>query len=140
VVRQSPLIAVVGAFLVAVVVVGCAGVRSKASQEEQAHIEATTEQARSDRCEGTRTFKKSWGLITTNDIPGCPYGGLLIGTDGREDLQGRLGKDEIHGLGGRDYIEGGGGNDIIYGGPGDDACYRAIGPRTSSTGGWQRFL
>jgi hypothetical protein len=32
------------------------------------------------------------------------------------------------------------GNDIIYGGPGDDSPLWAEGARTSSTGGWQRFL
>jgi uncharacterized protein YceK len=136
VIRQSYLIAVVGAFLIGcavlLLVAGCAGVRSEASQkEEQSHTEATTEQTHSSgaassegaRCERTRTIKrKNWGLITTNDVPGCPNkGGLLSGTDGRDDLDGKDGDDEIHGLGGRDYIDGGGGSDVIYGGPGADA-------------------
>jgi Ca2+-binding RTX toxin-like protein len=107
------------------VVAGCAGVRSETSkQEEQGHTEATaSEQARcSDAVEGTRTIKKNWGLITTNDVPGVPNkGGLLCGTDNSDDLDGKDGDDEIHGLGGRDYIDGGNGTDVIYAGPGDDA-------------------
>jgi RTX calcium-binding nonapeptide repeat (4 copies) len=138
VIRQAHLIAVVGAFLVAVVVVGCAGVHSEAPQkEEQGHTEATTEQTHSSgaaaseeaRCEGTRTYKepglpgpghaRSW-LITTNDVPGCPKGGLLSGTDKADKLDGKKGDDEIHSLDGIDEIYGGDGNDVIYGGPGDD--------------------
>src|SRR5918994_6693532 len=65
VIRQSHFIAVVGAFLIAVVVVGCAGVRSEAPQEDkQGQTEATETEARSPeatteeaRCEGTRTIK-----------------------------------------------------------------------------------
>jgi RTX calcium-binding nonapeptide repeat (4 copies) len=136
VIRQSHLIAVVGVFLMGcaflLLVGGCAGVRSEAPQKE--------EQARSDRCEGTRTIKKSWGLITTNDVPGCPKGGLLSGTDKADDLAGEDGDDEIHGLGAGDYIWGGLGNDVIYGGPasddinildgdeGDDVLYGDDGP------------
>jgi hypothetical protein len=127
---------VVGAFLigcaVALVVVGCAGVRSEAPQQEQGRTEATTkEQARSPeataseegRCGETRTFqmKGGGGLFTTNDVPGCPTGGLLSGTDGRDNLDGKKGEDEIHGLGGVDVIFGGDGSDAIYGGPGDDS-------------------
>ena len=118
VVRQGYLIALVGAFLMdcaVLLVVGCAGVRSEAP-EEQVHTEATASEEA--RCEGTRTIKrKNWGLITTNDVPGCPNkGGLLSGTAKRDDLDGKDGDDEIHGLGGRDYIDGGGGSDVIYGG------------------------
>jgi hypothetical protein len=122
VVRQGHLIAVVGAFLIGcavLVLAGCAGVRSQAPQkEEQGHTEATASEEA--RCEGTRTFKGPLGPITTNDIRGCPKGGLLIGTDGRDTLEGRHGDDEIHGLGGVDAIFGGGGNDVIYGGDGND--------------------
>jgi RTX calcium-binding nonapeptide repeat (4 copies) len=131
VVRQAHLIAVVGVLLIgcAALFVGCAGGRSQAP-EEQGHTEATKEQARSPeataseeaRCEGTRTFqmKGGGGLFTTNDVPGCPTGGLLSGTDERDKLDGKKGEDEIHGLGGVDVIFGKGGNDVIYGGPGDD--------------------
>jgi Ca2+-binding RTX toxin-like protein len=124
--------------------VGCAGVRSEAPQEEQGHTETTRrqeqgytevtkkEQARSPeataseeaRCEGTRTFKdKDWGTVyTTNDVPGCPKGGLLSGTDDKDFLGGKKGEDEIRGLRGRgDEILGGDGNDIIYGGPDNEA-------------------
>jgi len=125
VVRQAHLIAVVGAFLIGcavlLMVIGCAGVRSEAPQKEQGHTEATKEQARSDRCEGTRTFRlKSLGVYTTNDVPGCPKGGLLSCTDGRDKLDGQDGEDEIHGLGDKDRLNGGNGADVIYGGPGDD--------------------
>jgi hypothetical protein len=125
VIRQGHLIAVVGAFLIGcavLVVAGCAGVRSQAPQEEeQGHTEATASEEA--RCEGTRkeyAFKWGWHM-TTNDIPGCPKGGLLSGTDGRDYLGGKDGDDEIHGLGANDHLLGGGGNDVLYGGPGDDA-------------------
>ena len=112
-------------------VIGCSGVRSEAPQEEQRHTEATMQgqelteatgaQARSDRCEGTRTFKKrGLGVLTTNDVPGCPNGGLLLGTHNPDQLDGKDGKDEIRGLGASDFISGGAGNDVVYGGPGND--------------------
>ena len=120
---------------VVLMVVGCAGVRSEAPQkEEQGHTEATASEEA--RCEGTRTFKSTkWGFlfgggtpsnivreqVTTNDIPGCPNGGLLSGTEKADKLDGLKGEDKIHGLGSVDRILGGGGNDVIYGGPGDDA-------------------
>jgi Ca2+-binding RTX toxin-like protein len=66
-------------------------------------------------------MKGGGGLLTTNDVPGCPTGGLLSGTDGRDNLDGKKGEDEIHGLGGVDVIFGGDGSDVIYGGPGDDS-------------------
>jgi hypothetical protein len=150
VVRQRHLIAVVGVLLIGcafVVVAGCAGVRSGGSQEEaQGHTEATNkEQTRSPeataseeqaRCDGTRTIKPAdieGAVMTTNDLPGCPKGGLLSGTnendnalgttenDNIDGLYGGEGDDEIHGLGGVDAIMGGDGNDVIYGGPGDDS-------------------
>jgi RTX calcium-binding nonapeptide repeat (4 copies) len=104
--------------------VGCAGDRSEAP-EEQGHTEATEREARApeatteeDRCEGTRTFRDK----TTNDVPGCPKGGLLFGTDDKDFLDGKKGDDEIRGLRGRgDKILGGAGNDIIYGGPDNEA-------------------
>ena len=134
-IRQGHLIAVVRAFLigcsVALVVLGCAGVRSQAPREEQGNTEATKEQTHSSgaasseeaRCRQTRTFKdkESGWLITTNDLPGCPNGGLLSGTDKDEKLSGNKGEDEIRGLGGSDFIFGGDSNDVIYGGPGNEA-------------------
>jgi hypothetical protein len=134
VVRQARLIAVVRTFLIGcavLLVVGCAGVSSEGPQEEQqGHTDPTKkEQARSPeataseqaRCQGTRTIKK-WGEhFTTNDLPGCPKGGLLLGTDKNDKLAGLEGDDEIRALGGRDDIFGGSGNDVIYGGPGKDA-------------------
>jgi hypothetical protein len=114
----------VGAFLmgcaVLLMVVGCAGVRSEAPQEEeQAHTEATASEEA--RCSQTRTYKeKGWGSYTTNDVPGCPKGGLLSGTDKGDALDGKEGDDEIRGLSGVDDVFGGGGNDVIYGGDGRD--------------------
>jgi RTX calcium-binding nonapeptide repeat (4 copies) len=133
VVRQGHPIAVVGIFLVGcavLLVIGCAGVRSGAPQEKQRHTEATKkEQTRSPeataseeeaRCQGTRTFQKWGGHFSTNDLPGCPKGGLLLGTDKKDRLYGGDGDDKIRGLGVKDDIKGGPGNDILYGGAGDD--------------------
>ena len=130
-VRQRRIIAVVGTFLVGCVVllmvVGCAGVRSEAPQEDkQDHTEATASEEA--RCDETRTVKVKftamgttyYRVYTTNDVPGCPYGGLLSGTDKADNLAGKDGDDEIHGLGGVDAILGGGGNDVIYGGDAGD--------------------
>jgi hypothetical protein len=63
---------------------------------------------------------KVWGGFTTNDLRGCPKGGLLLGTDKKDELSGEKGDDEIRGLGGNDGLTGGPGNDILYGGEGDD--------------------
>jgi hypothetical protein len=127
--------ALVVAFLIGCAVllgVGCAGgVRSEAPKEEQQErTEATRAKGRSPeataseevaRCEGTRTFQAQGGPFTTNDLPGCPKGGLLAGTDKADKLDGKDGDDEIRSLGGADgLISGGAGNDVIYGGPGDD--------------------
>jgi hypothetical protein len=61
------------------------------------------------------------GLETTNELPGCPNkGGLLLGTDKTDLLDGKHGDDEVRSLGGRDGITGGPGNDILYGGDGVD--------------------
>src|SRR5215212_3795401 len=68
-----------------------------------------------------RQMTMDFGVYTTNDLPGCPKGGLLLGTDKNDLLDGRDGDDEVRGLGGSDhYLDGGDGNDIIYGGDGDD--------------------
>jgi Ca2+-binding RTX toxin-like protein len=61
------------------------------------------------------------GLYTTNDLRGCPKGGLLKGTDKPNLLSGRHGDDKVRGVGGSDgALEGGLGNDILYGGDGND--------------------
>jgi Ca2+-binding RTX toxin-like protein len=129
--------AVVGAFLIGCAVllmgVGCSGVRSEAPQkEEQGHTEATKAQEGSSsgaasseeaRCSQTRTFriKAGYGVYTTNDVPGCPSGGLLSGTDKPDKLDGQDGEDKVRGLGDEDELMGGMGSDVIYGGPGDDS-------------------
>jgi hypothetical protein len=127
VVRQEHLIAVMEAFLlgctVLLLVVGCAGTSSEAPKE-QAHTEVTKEQAEEDRCAGTRYINWLSARYTTNDVPGCPSGGLLSGTAGADLLAGKKGNDEIRGLRspGRqfDELHGGLGSDVIYGGPGMD--------------------
>jgi Ca2+-binding RTX toxin-like protein len=72
------------------------------------------------------------GGYTTNDVPGCPKGGLLLGTDGpntginspmQDYLYGGDGEDEVRGLGANDEIYGGLGDDVIYGGPGFDFIF-----------------
>jgi Ca2+-binding RTX toxin-like protein len=116
VVRQGQLIAVVVAFLMGCTVVlmaGASGVQAQTSKNEQA------------RCEGTSNTKNpaagtGGGHYITNDLPGCPKGGLLLGTDKNDRLHGKDGDDEIRALGGNDLITGGAGNDVIYMGPGDD--------------------
>ena len=125
--------------------VGCAGVRSEApKEEERGHTEATKqEQGRSPeataseeaRCGGTRTIDLLKGtsvidssvepgdpeaLFITNDVAGCPTGGLLSGTDEPDRLAGEDGEDEVRGLGASDELSGGYGSDTIYGGPGGD--------------------
>jgi hypothetical protein len=60
------------------------------------------------------------GVDTSNDLPGCPKGGLLKGTDKKDDLNGMEGEDKVRGLGGSDYVKGGPGSDILYGGDGND--------------------
>jgi hypothetical protein len=121
--------------VVLLLAVGCAGTtNSESSKKEQGHTEATTEQGRSPqataseeeaRCQGTRKIKwnggpRPGGVYTTNDLSGCPKGGLLEGTDKRDKLNGFDGDDEIRGLGGNEDVFGGAGNDVIYGGPGND--------------------
>src|SRR5215204_1165556 len=67
-------------------------------------------------------------VYTTNDLPGCPKGGLLLGTDKSDvdpypdhpGLEGQAGDDEMRGLGANDYLSGGDGEDVLYGGPGED--------------------
>jgi hypothetical protein len=144
VVRQRHFIAV-AAFLIGgavlLLAVGCAGARSESPKEQghtnatkQGHTEATNEQGRSPeateseaaRCEGTRTYDyQKKDAFITNDLPGCPKGGLLLGTDKRDLLNGKGGEDEVRGLGGPDNLYGGSGNDILYGGP--DGEYEMLG-------------
>jgi hypothetical protein len=96
VIRQRHLIAVVGSFLIGcavlLMVVGCAWVRSEASKQEEQGSSSGAASSEEARCSQTRTFRiKSWGSSTTNDVPGCPKGGLLSGTDGRDHLDSKDG-------------------------------------------------
>jgi hypothetical protein len=128
VVRQGRSIALVVAFLIGcsvlLVAVGCAGVGSEARHKEQTHSPQATASEEA-RCQGTSTTESPIGgpaRFTTNDIPGCPKGGLLLGTDKHDYLYGKDGDDVIRGLGGRrDDLYGGSGNDKIYGGDGNDS-------------------
>ena len=134
-VRRGHLIAVVGAFLIGcavLLVVGCAGARSESPKNEQGSSPPATDSEQA-RCEGTRTIKnpilhdeaaangrfRYKGSLTTNDLPGCPNGGPLLGTDKRDKLAGLEGDDEMRGLGGKDEIYGDNGNDVIHAGPGE---------------------
>jgi Ca2+-binding RTX toxin-like protein len=106
---------VVASFLMGwaiLLVVGGSGVQATAT-EEQGHSD--------DRCEGTRFVTRLGSSYTTNDVPGCPGGGLLSGTDNTDRLAGEDGDDEIRGLGAINSILGGVGNDVIYGGPDADS-------------------
>jgi hypothetical protein len=134
----------VRAFLIGCAVLlmaGASGVRAEASQQnKQTHTEASKKEQGSSsqatasdeaRCEGTRTYRRKAGdmlVYTTNDLPGCPKGGLLLGTDKadkfpRPGLDGLDGDDKIRGLGGSDDIFHGSGDDVIYAGPGNDTVF-----------------
>src|SRR5215217_8641551 len=111
-VRPYESVVVVVAFVIGcavLLVAGASGVQAQASNKEEA------------RCQGTRKINVNFPTrFTSNDLPGCPQGGLLKGTDKTDDLAGEKGDDEVRSLGGKDYVLGGPGNDVIYGGPGDD--------------------
>ena len=119
VVRQGRTIAVVVSFLIGCAVflmAGASGVQAQASNKEEA------------RCEGTRKINVNFpARFTSNDLPGCPQGGLLKGTDKTDELAGEKGDDEVRSLGGKDFVLGGPGNDVIYGGPGDDVSLNGDG-------------
>jgi Ca2+-binding RTX toxin-like protein len=112
VVRQGHLIALVVAFLVGgavLLMAGASGVQAQDSKKEEA------------RCQGTRKINVNLpARFTSNDLPGCPKGGLLLGNEGLDSLAGEKGDDEVRGLGGKDYVMGGPGNDVIYGGADND--------------------
>jgi hypothetical protein len=120
---------VVRAFLIGcavLLVVGCAGVRSEAPKEQEQGRSPEATASEQAQCEGTRTTSEASASATpttTNDLPGCPKGGLLLGTEGSDNLDGSLDRQGriLRGLGGPDFILGGAGNDVIYGGPGDDS-------------------
>ncbi len=127
-VRQGHYMAVVVAFLIGCAVLllaaGCSGTHSETSKKEQGRS-PEAKASEEGRCEGTRTVVRH-GVhqrredFLTNDLPGCPKGGLLSGTEGSDNLDGKVGEDELRGLGARDFLFGGAGNDVIYGGPGND--------------------
>ena len=134
-VRQGRSIALVVAFLIGCAVVlmaDASGSQAEASQQnKQEHAEASEKEQGSSpqatasdeaRCEGTRRINANRPVrYTTNDLPGCPKGGLLLGTDKADELAGEEGDDEVRALGGTDDLMGGSGDDVIYGGDGDDS-------------------
>ena len=151
VVRQGQLIALVGIFLIGCAVlllgVGCSGTSSETSGKEQASSpEATASEE--GRCQGTRTITPKYGeTVVTNDVPGCPKGGLLLGTDksdglpaDRPGLDGGDGDDTIRGLGGNDEIFPGSGDDVVYLGPGNDDVYPDTGKDVIYGGDGNDFL
>src|SRR5829696_7816084 len=89
---------------------------------DASRVQAEASNKEEGRCEGTRKINVNLpARFTTNDLPGCPEGGLLLGTDEGDDLlAGEKGDDEVRGLGGSDDIMGGDGNDVLYGGSGRD--------------------
>lgn len=131
--RKGRLKAVIATLLMgcAIVLVGCAGAGSGATKEKQGRTEATKELGSSPeattsdeaRCEKTRTFHRKGylGSYVTNDVPGCPTGGLLEGSDRPDQLAGKEGDDEIRGLGDQDVLIGGPGNDFLVGDTDDHA-------------------
>ena len=106
-------VVVVRAFLIGCAVflmAGASGVQAQASKNEEA------------RCEGTRKINVNLpARFTSNDLPGCPQGGLLLGTDKPDLMAGEKGDDEVRGLGGSDDVMGGLGNDVLYGGADNDS-------------------
>jgi hypothetical protein len=135
VVRQGQLIALVVAFLIGCAVLlmaDASGVQAEASKKEQGSSPQATASEEA-RCEGTRKTNVNLpARFTTNDLAGCPKGGLLLGTDKGDLLAGEKGDDEVRSLGGSDDVMGGDGNDVLYGGSqrdgvggydGDDIIY-----------------
>jgi Ca2+-binding RTX toxin-like protein len=110
--------------------VGCAGTSSETSNKKEQGSSPQATASEEARCQGTSTNNKdprggegARALFTTNDIPGCPKGGLLLGTDKLDFLNGEDGDDVIRGLGRGDDLLGGSGDDVIYAGPGGDSVY-----------------
>jgi hypothetical protein len=125
---SRPLVALASRHLIALVVAFLMGCAVFLMADASGVLAETSKKKEEARCEGTRTIKD--GSRITNDIPGCPKGGLLLGTEGsdqtrssdpaRPSLDGGDGDDTIRGLGGSDYIFHGSGDDVVYGGGGDD--------------------
>jgi hypothetical protein len=70
-------------------------VQAEASKKEQGSSPQATASEEA-RCEGTRTYRRKAGdmdVYTTNDLPGCPKGGLLSGTDKADAQPDRPGLD-----------------------------------------------
>jgi hypothetical protein len=115
--------------LVVAFLIGCAVLLMADASRVLAETSKKEEQGRSPqataseeaRCEGTQKTNVNLPVrFTTNDLAGCPKGGLLLGTDKGDELAGEKGDDEVRGLGGSDDIMGGDGNDVLYGGSGRD--------------------
>jgi len=115
---------VVGTFLIGCAVLllaaGCSGTHSETSNKKGQGRSPQATASEEARCEGTRTIKKYGESVVTNDVPGCPKGGLLLGTDKPDKLYGGDGDDKIRGLGGRNELYGGPGDDVLYGGDWND--------------------
>ena len=134
-IRRGHLVAVVGAFLIgcaALLVNSGSGVRADHMKAQGDSRGAASEE---DLCAGTRINAR--GL--TNDVPGCPTGGLLTGTEGADILTGEKGKDEVRALGTpdgqADELYGGPDDDVLYGEQDDDALYGGDGADILLVGG-----
>jgi hypothetical protein len=106
---------------------GCAGTSSETSNKKEQARSPQATASQEAQCEGMRTIARQGYEYTrhredflTNDLPGCPKGGLLSGTDVKDNLYGGDGEDEVRGLGGPDQLQGGVGKDVLSGGPGKD--------------------
>jgi hypothetical protein len=125
--------------------VGCSGTTSsETSKKEQGSSPQAPESEEEARCDGTRTYhgpsfltfrpKEPDIVYTTNDLPGCPNGGLLSGTDHPDQLGGKDGDDEIRGLGAEDYIYGDRARTSSTAGRATTPYHMAARARTSSLG------
>ena len=66
-------------------------------------------------------------LASVEHVEGSPYGDVLIGDSGINQLRGHDGHDELAGGGGDDILQGGAGNDAIDGGAGIDVMEGGFG-------------
>jgi hypothetical protein len=93
---------------------GASGLQAEDSKKEHGGLSRATASEKG-RCEGTRKINVIMPVRhTTNDIPGCPKGGLLKGTDKADELAGEKGDDEIRSLGGSDLVWRTGGSTFCY--------------------------
>src|SRR5215207_9933202 len=118
--RMSSMVAMAAIILPPIAIEATSGRTSSIAVQARTYTLLTRTTMWTAVASGSFHRKNYLGTWVTNDLPGCPKGGLLLGTDKRDRLRGQQGDDEVRGLGGFDTLEGGPGNDILYGGPGED--------------------